>query len=100
MRPPPRSIRHTKTPRADHNTACLTSIAPSGSIAAHRSPSRDAGGRVRHRGERRSVRPAVAQEQRWRAALVMADGHPFPPPPVLGRLTLGPVHITTARPLT
>jgi hypothetical protein len=43
MRPPLRSTRHTKNPRADHNTACLTSIAPPGSIAAHRSPSRDAG---------------------------------------------------------
>ena len=31
------------------------------------------------------------EEQRRRAALVMADGHPFPPPPVLGRSTLGAV---------
>jgi hypothetical protein len=43
MRPPLRSIRHTKTPRADHNTTCLTSVAPAGSIADRRSPNRDAG---------------------------------------------------------
>jgi hypothetical protein len=92
MRPPLRSIKHTKSPRADHNTGNTTSTAALGSIARHWSPGRDAKCLLLLR---RGVANYLAgtsrkpQEQRSRLALVM-DGRPsFPPPPVLGRSMLG-----------
>src|SRR5262249_17383079 len=98
MRPPLRSIRHTKIPRADHNTVSLTSRAPSGSIP------RQSYLVVMRAGRCRGARPAlrhVAVPGTNRARGTCHGGRPsFPPPPVLGRSTLGAVDMPIGCALT
>ena len=79
MRPPLRSIRHTKTPRADHNTVLPTPIASPGSMADRQSTCRE-WGRSGTAPNREPSDTPRGRNQRWRAAFVMADGHPFPLP--------------------
>jgi hypothetical protein len=100
MRPPLRSIMHTRIPRADHNTAELTPKGPSGSMAGRRSPGRDLGPDSTAKPHLRSLRHVVRVGTKMGRGTCHGERPSFPPPPVLGRSTLGAVDMPIGCALT
>src|SRR5262249_53964679 len=93
MRPPLRSIRHTKNPRTDHDTSNLTRVPEFGSIAdsSHSHVTTQIVMPPWRAGNSQAATKGKHEEQTSGWALVMGGRPSFPPPPVLGRSMLGAV---------